>query len=82
MPKSTSVGKGGTTHVVPRNGSGWSVKRGGEPIPVSNHRTKANAEAAGRRVSRDAESELKIHNRDGRIARSDSHGNDPRSSKG
>lgn len=82
MAKSPSSSKGGTTHVVPNPSGGWSVKRGGNPAPVSNHRTKATAEAAGRRVSRAAESELKIHNRNGQIARSDSHGNDPRSTKG
>lgn len=81
MAKNSKSGKGGTTHVVP-SGKGWAVKRGGNPTPVSNHRTKANAEAAGRKVSRQAESELKIHNRNGQISRSDSHGNDPESIKG
>ena len=82
MPKTPSNSKGGTTHVVPNPSGGWSVKRGGNPTPVSNHHLKVNAEAAGRRVSRAAGSELKIHNRNGQISRSDSHGNDPRSSKG
>ncbi|MCC0050129.1 MAG: DUF2188 domain-containing protein, partial [Rhodobiaceae bacterium] len=35
-----------------------------------------------REISRNADTELKIHNRDGRIAQSDSHGNDPRNIKG
>lgn len=82
MAKSPSGSKGGTTHVVPNPSGGWSVKLGGNPTPVSNHRTKVNAETAGRRVSRAAESELKIHNLNGQIARSDSHGNDPRGTKG
>ena len=82
MAKTPSSGKGRTTHVVPRPSGGWSVKSGGNPAPVSNHHTKANAEAAGRKVSRAAGTELKIHNKDGRIAQSDSHGNDPRSTKG
>jgi hypothetical protein len=33
-------------------------------------------------MSRNAGTEFKIHNRDGRIAQSDSHGNDPRNIKG
>jgi len=36
----------------------------------------------GREISRNAGTEFKIHNRDGRIAQSDSHGNDPRNIKG
>lgn len=36
----------------------------------------------GRRVSRSQETELRIHNRDGRIAQSDSHGRDPNPPKG
>ena len=78
MSKKTNSGKGGgTTHVVPE-GKGWAVKRGRKADPISRHRTKANAEAAGRKASRDAGTELKIHNRDGKISRSDSHGNDPK----
>lgn len=81
MSKKTTSSKSGTTHVVP-SGKGWSVKRGGQDKPISNHRTKANAEAAGRKASRSAGTELKIHNRDGKISRSDSHGNDPRNVPG
>ena len=35
-----------------------------------------------REISSNARTELKIHNQDGRIGQSDSHGNDPRNIKG
>ena len=50
-----------THHVVPNPQGGWDVKRGG----------------ASRAISRNQSTELRIHNRDGRIVGSDSHGNDP-----
>ena len=82
MANTTNGRKGGTTHVVPAPSGGWNVKRGGAARASSHHDTKAEAEAAGRKLSRNVESELKIHKLNGRIAQSDSHGNDPRSTKG
>ena len=49
-------------HVVPNPSGGWDVKRGGASRASTHHDTKR---------------EFRIHNRDGKIARSDSHGNDP-----
>jgi hypothetical protein len=37
---------------------------------------------SAREISRNAHTELKIHNLDGRIGQSDSHGHDPRKIKG
>lgn len=82
MPNNTSGRKGGTTHVVPAQQGGWNVKQGGAQRATGHFDTKADAVAAGRVSSRARESELKIHNLDGKIAQSDSHGNDPRSTKG
>lgn len=82
MPNNTNGRKGGTTHVVPAQQGGWNVKQGGAQRATGHFNTKADAVAAGRVSSRARESELKIHNLDGRIAQSDSHGNDPRSTKG
>ncbi len=83
MAKSSGSSKGGgTRHVVPAPGGGWNNVRGGASRASSHHDTKQDAVDAARKQSRAEHSELKIHNRDGRIAQSDSHGNDPVPPKG
>ncbi len=67
-----------TRHVVPNPNGGWDNKRGGATRAGSHHDTKREAIDAARRMSQREGSELKIHNRDGKIGQSDSHGNDPR----
>ena len=64
-------------HVVPNPSGGWDVKRGGASRASTHHDTKREAIDRGRDISRNQNSEFRIHNRDGKIARSDSHGNDP-----
>lgn len=71
-----------THHVVPDRDGGWNVKRGGAQRASSHHDTKQDAIDAGREISRRQGSELRIHNKDGRIASSDSHGRDPYPPKG
>ena len=71
-----------THHVVPNPKDGWDVKRGGAARASSHHNTKRDAIDHGRAISRNQHTELRIHNRDGRIAGSDSHGNDPFPPKG
>lgn len=61
-------------HTVPSNG-GWSNKQGGQEI--SHHRTKDNAETAGRQKAKHDHTEHVIHNGNGRIAEKNSYGNDP-----
>ena len=51
-------------------------------MEVKNVETKYEAEQAGRKISQKAGSELVIHGLDGKIQRSDSHGNDPYPPKG
>lgn len=64
-------------HIVPNPNGGWDVKRsGGERASVHTD-TKKEAVDAGRTISQNQKTELVIHNKDGKIARSDSHGNDP-----
>ena len=63
--------------VVPNPSGGWDVKRGGASRASTHHDTKREAIDRGRDISRNQNSEFRIHNRDGKIARSDSHGNDP-----
>ena len=72
----------GTHHVVPNPGGGWNVRRGGAERASGLFDTKQKAVDRGREISRNAGTEFKIHNRDGRISQSDSHGNDPRNIKG
>jgi hypothetical protein len=71
-----------THHVVPSPNGGWAVKRGGSNRASSHHETKQEAINAGRTTSRTQGTELRIHNKDGRIGSSDSHGNDPHPPKG
>lgn len=69
-------------HVVPNPDGGWDVKRGGAQRASSHHETKEEAVKSGREVSRNQGTELRIHNKNGRIASSDSHGHDPYPPKG
>ncbi len=66
-----------THHVVSNPNGGWDVKRGGAPRASSHHNTKQEAIDSARKISRNQGTELRIHNKDGRISSSDSHGNDP-----
>lgn len=69
-------------HVVPSRDGGWNVRRGGSERASGHYDTKREAVDAGREISRNQKTELRIHNRDGKISSSDSHGHDPESSKG
>lgn len=71
-----------THHIVPNPKGGWDVKRGGASRASSHHDTKQEAVNRGREISRNQNTELRIHNKDGRISGSDSHGNDPFPPKG
>jgi hypothetical protein len=52
-------------------------------VRASGHfETKREAISQGREVSRSQGTELRINNRDGRIAQSDSHGRDPNPPRG
>lgn len=71
-----------THHVVPNRDGGWDVRRGGAERASGHFDRKQDAIGRGREISRNAGTELKIHNRDGKIGQSDSHGNDPFPPKG
>lgn len=63
-------------HTAPNpKGKGWVNKVGGEV--VSTHRRKDTAVQQGRAVARQTCSDHYIHNRDGKIGRANSYGNDP-----
>lgn len=71
-----------THHVVPNPDGGWDVKRGGAKRASGHCDTKREAIDKAREISRNQGTELRIHNLDGRIAQSDSHGGDPNPPKG
>uniref|UniRef100_A0A7C1J445 DUF2188 domain-containing protein n=1 Tax=Ammonifex degensii TaxID=42838 RepID=A0A7C1J445_9THEO len=66
-----------THHVVPNPEGGWNVKRGGAKRSLGHFETKREAVNRAREISRNQGTELVVHNRNGRIASCDSHGNDP-----
>ncbi len=66
-----------THHVMPANGGGWNVKKGGAQKASRHFDRKTEALEYGREVSRNQSSELIIHGKDGKIQQADSHGNDP-----
>jgi uncharacterized protein YdaT len=74
--------KNGTTHVVPNPKGGWGVKRGGAKRVTKYYENKKDAIARARQISKNNQTELVIQNKDGRIAKKDSHGNDPFPPKG
>lgn len=64
-------------HVVPNPDGGWDVKRNGAERASAHADTKDQAIQIGRAISQNQGTELVIHNKDGQISNSDSHGNDP-----
>jgi hypothetical protein len=64
-------------HVVSNPEGGWDVKRNGADRASGHFETKQEAIDAGRKISQNQNTELDIHNKDGKISNSDSHGNDP-----
>jgi len=66
-----------THHVVPNPDGGWDVKRGGSDRASGHFDKKQDAIDRGREISRNQGTEFLIHNHNGRISQSDSHGNDP-----
>lgn len=71
-----------THRVLPNPDGGWDVKRDGAERAYRHFDIKQDAIGCAREVSRNQETELRIHNRDGQIGQCDSHGNDPRNIKG
>jgi len=72
-----------THHVTYDHQQGdWKVLHGGADRAAARFDNKQEAVEAAREISRNQGTELKIHNRDGKIAQSDSHGHDPFPPKG
>jgi hypothetical protein len=68
--------------VEPRSGGGWAVQTDGTQRADSLHDRKSDAVVRGRTLAENKRTELVIKNEDGRIAGKNSHGNDPRRTKG
>jgi len=66
-----------SVHVVPSKKGGWDVKSGGASRAAKHTETKAPAIDRAREIATHQRAELVIHNKDGTIAQSDSHGHDP-----
>lgn len=71
------MGKRQEHHVVPNRDGGWDVKRNNADRASLHRDTKSDAMRDGRLISQNQGTEFIIHGQDGRIQRSDSHGNDP-----
>lgn len=66
-----------TRHIIPNADGGWDSKKGGAERASKHFDTKQEAEKYSRELSKKEGSELIVHGKDGKIQRSDSHGNDP-----
>lgn len=64
-------------HVVPDPKGGWKGKRENAKKASIHADTKEEAVKKTRKISKNQETELIIHRKDGTIERSDSHGKDP-----
>ena len=69
-------------HVVPNPNGGWDVKVSGGEKAIKHTDTKQSAVDIARQISQNQQSELVIHNKDGKIGQKDSHGHDPKDIKG
>lgn len=72
---------GKNQHVVPHEDK-WAVKGEGNDKATRVTETKQEAINIAREISRNQESELIIHGKDGKIQSRDSHGKDPYPPKG
>lgn len=71
-----------STHVVPNPEGGWDIKQSGGKRSSGHFDIKKDAVDRAREISKNQGNELVIHNKDGKIAKKDSHGNDPYPPKG
>ena len=65
-----------STHVVPNKDGGWDVKQSGGKRTSGHFDAKKEATDRARKLSQNQNTELVIHNKDGKISQKDSHGND------
>ena len=69
-------------HVTPHPNGGWQVKSAGGKKATVVTKTQSEAIEIAKKIAKNQESELFIHNKKGQIRDRNSYGNDPRNSKG
>lgn len=74
--------KNKSTHVVPSKEGGWDIKQSNSQRSSGHHDKKSDAVDRARKISQNQRTELYVHNKNGKIGRKDSHGNDPHPPKG
>ena len=74
--------KSKSTHVVPGKKDGWDIKQSNAQRSSGHFDKKSDAVDRAREISKNQKTELNVHNKDGKIAYKDSHGNDPHPPKG
>ena len=75
------MSKGKNQHVV-KHPESWAVKGAGDEKATKVTPTQKEAIDIVRKITKNQESELLIHGRDGRIRERDSNGSDPKNIKG
>ncbi len=75
------MSKGKNQHVV-KHPEGWAVRGAGNEKVTKVTNTPQEAIEIARGISKNQESELFIHGRNGQIRERDSHGHDPKNIKG
>lgn len=73
---------GKSQHVVPNQNGGWNVKGEKNQRATVHTNNKKDAIKIARKISKNQNSELFIHGKDGKIQSRDSHGHDPHPPKG
>lgn len=69
---------GKNIHTTFNTGTGlWENKEEHNKQPLTQSKTKEEAQNLGRDLARQNHSEHRIHNKDGKISQSNSYGNDP-----
>jgi hypothetical protein len=79
---SRNIGGGNDYWVSPGDDGRWRLQREGTKRASAVFERQRDAIQRGRELASHAHSELIIQGTDGRIRAKDSHGNDPRSSRG
>lgn len=84
MAKGKGGGRGphGKDVYVQPHAEGWEVKKQGNARASAVTETKSEAVKLGRAAAQKENSELVIKGKDGTIQQKDSHGHDPRGTKG
>jgi hypothetical protein len=68
---------GKNQHVTPHPDGGWQVKGAGNEKATARTDTQAEAINIAKEIAKNQQSEVVIHNKQGRIRDKDSYGNDP-----